>query len=78
MIQAYGYDENAMPNGVALTRDDLDRDFPDHPVLVGHVSMHGAVLNSAAMKLYGISADTERRREASSCASRGPTSPRAW
>jgi predicted amidohydrolase YtcJ len=59
LIQAYGYDENAMPNGAALTRDDLDRDFPDHPVLVGHVSMHGAVLNSAALKLYGISADTE-------------------
>ena len=78
LIQAYGYDENAMPNGVALTRDDLDRDFPDHPVLVGHVSMHGAVLNSAAMKLYGISADTRPRREASSCASRGPMSPLAW
>ena len=59
LIQAYGYDENAMPNRVALTRDDLDRDFPDNPVLVGHVSMHGAVLNSAAMKLYGISAETE-------------------
>ena len=59
LIQAYGYDENAMPNRIALTRDDLDKDFPDNPVLVGHVSMHGAVLNSAAMKLYGISADTE-------------------
>ena len=58
LIQAYGYDENAMPSRVALTRDDLDRDFPDNPVLVGHVSMHGAVLNSAAMKLYGISAET--------------------
>lgn len=58
MIQAYGYDENAMPNGIGLTRDDLDADFPDNPVLVGHVSMHGAVLNSAAMKKYGISAAT--------------------
>jgi predicted amidohydrolase YtcJ len=59
LIQAYGYDENAMPNGVGLSRDDLDVDFPDHPVLVGHVSMHGAVLNSAAMKQYGISAKTK-------------------
>lgn len=58
LIQAYGYDENAMPNGVGLTRDDLDLDFPDNPVLVGHVSMHGAVLNSAAMKQFGISAAT--------------------
>ncbi|HOX20497.1 MAG TPA: amidohydrolase [Gemmatimonadales bacterium] len=58
LIQAYGYDDNAMPNGVGLTRDDLDRDFPDNPVLVGHVSMHGAVLNSAAMKQFGVSAAT--------------------
>ena len=47
MIQAYGYDDNAMPSGMGLTRDDLDKDFPENPVLVGHVSMHGAVLNSA-------------------------------
>jgi predicted amidohydrolase YtcJ len=59
IIQAYGYDDNAMPDGVGLTRDDLDADFPANPVLVGHVSMHGAVLNSAAMELYGISAETE-------------------
>jgi hypothetical protein len=58
LIQAYGYDENAMPNGVGLGRDDLDVEFPDNPVMVGHVSMHGAVLNSAAMKQYGISAKT--------------------
>jgi len=59
LIQAYGYDENAMPSSAGLTRDDLDTDFPDNPVMVGHVSMHGAVLNSAAMKLYGISAATK-------------------
>lgn len=59
IIQAYGYDDNAMPGGVGLTRDDLDKVFPDNPVVVGHVSMHGAVLNSAAMSLYGISADTK-------------------
>jgi predicted amidohydrolase YtcJ len=59
LIQAYGYDDNAMPNKVGLTRDDLDVDFPDNPVLVGHVSMHGAVLNSAALTQYGISAATQ-------------------
>lgn len=59
LIQAYGYDENVMPNGIGLNRDDLDKDFPDNPVLVGHVSMHGAVLNSAALKKYGISAATK-------------------
>ena len=58
-IQAYGYDDSIMPGGVALTRYDLDKDFPDNPVIVGHVSMHGAVLNSAALKKYGISAATK-------------------
>lgn len=59
VIQAYGYDDNAMPNGRRLNRDDLDKAFPDNPVLVGHVSMHGAVLNSAALKKWGISAKTK-------------------
>jgi predicted amidohydrolase YtcJ len=40
VIQAYGYDENVMPDGRLLNRDDLDKAFPDNPV-VGHVSMRG-------------------------------------
>lgn len=59
VIQAYGYDENVMPKGQLLNRDDLDKALPDNPVLVGHVSMHGAVLNSAAMKKWDISAKTK-------------------
>jgi len=59
VIQAYGYDENVMPTGRQLNRDHLDKALPDHPVLVGHVSMHGAVLNSAAMKKWGLSAQTK-------------------
>jgi predicted amidohydrolase YtcJ len=58
LIRAYGYDENAMPDGIGLTRDDLDKEFPDNPVLVGHVSMHGGVLNSAALKKWNIDAAT--------------------
>jgi predicted amidohydrolase YtcJ len=58
LIMAYGYDETVMPGGRTLHRDDLDRDFPNNPVMVGHVSLHGAVLNSAALRKYGISADT--------------------
>lgn len=53
IIQAYGYDDNAMPKGQLLNRDHLDAAFPDNPVIVGHVSMHGAVLNSAALKNFG-------------------------
>ena len=48
-----------MPEGVGLSRDDLDKDFPDNPVVVGHVSMHGAVLNSAALKKWKITAETK-------------------
>ena len=59
LIQAYGYDENVMPAGRLLNRDDLDAAFQDNPVIVGHVSMHGGVLNSAALDKFGISADTE-------------------
>src|SRR5436190_11537269 len=59
VIQAYGYDENVMPSGRLLNRDDLDKALPDNPVLVGHVSMHGAVLNSAALKKWGINAATK-------------------
>jgi predicted amidohydrolase YtcJ len=58
-IIGYGYDENVMPNGKLLNRDDLDKAFPDNPVRVDHVSMHGTVLNSMAMKKYGYDANTK-------------------
>ena len=59
MIMAYGYDDTVMPNGRLLNRGDLDEAFPDNPVRVDHVSMHGAVMNSLALKKYGISAATK-------------------
>jgi len=59
MIVAYGYDDTLMPAGRTLHKEDLDADFGDNPVLVGHVSMHGAVLNSAAMRMFDITAATE-------------------
>jgi hypothetical protein len=59
LIIAYGYDDSSMPGGRLLNRDDLDKDFPNHPVMVGHVSLHGAVLNSAALKRFGFSVTTK-------------------
>ena len=56
-IQAYGYDDNMMPKDQLLNRDHLDAAFPDNPVIVGHVSMHGAVLNSVALKKFGYDAN---------------------
>jgi len=58
ILMGYGYDDNAMPNGRLLNRDDLDRAFPNNPVIIVHVSKHGAVLNTMAMAKYGIGADT--------------------
>lgn len=59
LIMGYGYDDTVMPEGKLLNRDDLDEAFPHHPVMVIHVSLHGAVLNSKALELYGISEKTE-------------------
>lgn len=59
MIMGYGYDDTVMPDGRLLNRDDLDAAFPDNPVRIDHVSMHGGVMNSLALKKYGISAATK-------------------
>jgi predicted amidohydrolase YtcJ len=53
LLLGWGYDENLMPKGTELTRDQLDAAFPDNPVGIIHVSMHGAVINSKAMEKYG-------------------------
>ncbi|MCR9292154.1 MAG: amidohydrolase family protein [bacterium] len=65
LIMGYGYDDSVMPIDPStgerrlLNRDDLDEAFPDNPVRIDHVSMHGAVLNSLALEKYGITAETE-------------------
>lgn len=59
LVIGYGYDENLMSDGRPLNRDVLDPAFPDSPVIVIHVSGHAAVLNSAALKRFGISAATK-------------------
>jgi predicted amidohydrolase YtcJ len=56
-IQAWGYDDSLVKGG-KLTKHDLDRAFPDHKVMVMHVSLHGAVLNSKALEWAGITRDT--------------------
>ncbi|MGB6518175.1 MAG: amidohydrolase [Candidatus Cybelea sp.] len=54
----FGYDGSALNDGREATHDDLDAAFPDTPVLLIHVSAHGCLLNSAALKLVGIHAST--------------------
>lgn len=57
-IIGYGYDGNELAEGRELSVDDLDPRFPDNPVLLIHVSNHGAVLNSVAFRQFDITADT--------------------
>lgn len=59
LIVGYGYDDTVMPEGRLLNRDDLDEAFPNNPIMVMHVSLHGVVLNSKAMEHFGISEQTE-------------------
>lgn len=56
-IQAWGYDDS-MVKGAKLTKHDLDAAFPKHKVMVLHVSLHGAVLNSNGLEWAGITRDT--------------------
>ena len=59
LIMGYGYDETVMPNGRLLTREDLDEAFPDNPVRIDHISMHGAVLNTAGLKFFQFDPKTK-------------------
>ena len=56
-IMAWGYDDS-MVRGGTLTKRELDAAFPDHKVMVFHVSLHGAVLNTKALEWAGIGRDT--------------------
>lgn len=58
-LVGYGYDPNQLRERRDVTREDLDPHFPDNPVILIHVSGHGAVLNSAAFDYFGIDAGTE-------------------
>jgi predicted amidohydrolase YtcJ len=57
-IVGFGYDSNGLAEGREATRYDLDPHFPDNPVLLIHVSNHGAVLNSAGFAVFDMTAET--------------------
>jgi len=58
-IVGWGYDQDLIKEQRHVTKTDLDAAFPDTKVMIIHVSMHGAVLNSQALAWAGIDADTE-------------------
>ena len=43
---------------IRLTRRDLDAAFPNHKVMVTHVSLHGGVLNSKGLEWAGVDRNT--------------------
>lgn len=57
-IVGWGYDANLLTENRHITREDIDPHFPDHKVMLIHVSGHGAVLNSRALAWADISAET--------------------
>lgn len=54
-----GYDQDFLKEKRHPDCDDLDRAFPDNPVVLLHTSGHMLVANSAAMKLAGINKNTK-------------------
>jgi len=58
-IRGAGWDDAKLTERRYITRHDLDRVSPDHPVYLVHVSGHLAVANSAALKLAHIVKDTQ-------------------
>jgi predicted amidohydrolase YtcJ len=56
-ILGHGWNQNFWPEGYG-TASDLDRVVPLHPVLMTDVSLHCAWVNSKALELAGIDADT--------------------
>lgn len=57
-VFAYGFDDTLMREKRFPTRRELDAVSPDHPLLVQHISIHLAALNSAGFAALGIDRDT--------------------
>jgi len=58
-IVGSGWDDAMLAEQRYITRQDLDRASPNHPVHLTHVSVHLVAANSAALKLANITKDTD-------------------
>ncbi len=58
-ISGTDYNEFYLAEKRCPTRWDIDEAAPDHPVVLSHRSLHACVLNSLALSLAGITAETE-------------------
>ena len=59
-VFGWGYDDTLLEGARHLTRQDLDEITCDHPVFVQHVSGHLSYVNSAALKMGGVTACTSQ------------------
>lgn len=57
-IRGRGYEDTRLPPNYAVTRHDLDRVAPQHPVYLVRVCGHVSVANSRALELAGITRET--------------------
>ena len=57
-VMGFGYDPELLAEKRPPTKQELDAAFPENPVILVHVSGHGAMLNSKALATYGITAAT--------------------
>jgi predicted amidohydrolase YtcJ len=57
-LMGWGYAPYLLDDKKDLTREDLDRATKEHPVCLVHVSVHGAVVNSLALKELGFTKKT--------------------
>ena len=57
-VMGFGYDPELLAERRPPTKQELDAAFPDNPVILVHVSGHGAMLNSKALSMYGVTAAT--------------------
>jgi predicted amidohydrolase YtcJ len=57
-IMGWGYAPYLLEDQKDLTREDLDRASGKHPICLVHVSVHGAVVNSLALKELGFQKKT--------------------
>lgn len=58
-VQGFGYDDTMLEEKRHLTREELDRFAPNHPVAIAHISGHLAVVNSKALSLAGLEDNVE-------------------
>lgn len=53
-VNGFGYDDTSLEESRHITRAELDKVVPHHPVCVSHISGHLSVVNTAALRTAGI------------------------